>query len=259
MKARLAGAALVIASVGVTLFLISDRERLGSVLDSIRDLGPWSAPACAALIAAGSVVCVPRWLYTVSAGFVCGAWLGMPAALVGGSIGAVAAFVIGRTVGREWVARSRKASIIDAAMADGGFTLVALVRLSPVLPCGMMSYLFGATRISFGRYVLATFLGMIPGAILYAILGAAARQIADLWSSGEWTPGSIAYAAAGGAVTLAVIVYMAVLVRRHLLLRIRGDATQDDVYRKIVPTSTVSPESSGDAKDVPAPNVPTVR
>ena len=71
---------------------------------------------------------------------------------------------------------------IDRAVAEQGFKIVFLSRLSPLLPFGVVSYSFGLTNISLRRYALATWLGMTPGTVLYVYLGAAAKEIGDVFS-----------------------------------------------------------------------------
>jgi len=192
-------------------------------LDGVRALGPWAPAACAGVIVAASLLCVPRWLYTVAAGFACGAAAGMPVALGGAVVGAAIAFGVGRAIGRGWVERrgreSVRAAAIDEAIGDGGFAIVALVRISPVLPCSVMSYLFGASRVSVGRFLAASFVGMIPGTVLYASIGAAAKSLAELWARGEWRSWTGVYAGAGLAVTLAAIAWMTVATQRRLKRR----------------------------------------
>ena len=49
--------------------------------------------------------------------------------------------------------------------------MVGLLRLSPLIPFNLSNYLYGLTAIAFIPYVLATLIGMLPGAVLYVYLG----------------------------------------------------------------------------------------
>jgi uncharacterized membrane protein YdjX (TVP38/TMEM64 family) len=57
------------------------------------------------------------------------------------------------------------------AVAREGWQIVALLRLSPVVPFNLQNYALGVTAIPFWRYVSATLVGMIPGALIYVYFG----------------------------------------------------------------------------------------
>jgi uncharacterized membrane protein YdjX (TVP38/TMEM64 family) len=59
---------------------------------------------------------------------------------------------------------------------------VFLTRLSPVLPFNLLNYAFGLTAVPLRTYVLASWIGMLPGTIMYVYLGSAAKSVADLLS-----------------------------------------------------------------------------
>jgi len=92
-------------------------------------------------------------------------------------------------------------------------------------------YLFGASRIPFGRFAVATAVGMVPGTILYAVLGSLAKDLAEVVAAGAWTGPMLAYVAAGAAITIGLLVYLALLVRRQLAA----------VTRKSEPPGTSAP------------------
>jgi pyruvate/2-oxoglutarate dehydrogenase complex dihydrolipoamide dehydrogenase (E3) component len=89
-----------------------------------------------------------------------------------------------RTVARKWiagkVAKNVKFAAIDEAVAQQGFKIVLLTRLSPVFPFNMLNYAFGLTKKSFWKYALASWIGMIPGTIVYVYFGAGLRSLADV-------------------------------------------------------------------------------
>jgi len=75
-------------------------------------------------------------------------------------------------------------------VAAQGFKIVLLTRLSPVLPFVMLNYAFGLTRVRLRDYVLASWIGMFPGTLMYVYLGSAVKNIADLargdFEGGPW-------------------------------------------------------------------------
>lgn len=68
---------------------------------------------------------------------------------VGATLGAIAAFWVGRYLARDWVSRkiedNASFSAIDQAVAEEGFKIVLLTRLSPVFPFNLLNYAFGLT------------------------------------------------------------------------------------------------------------------
>ena len=57
--------------------------------------------------------------------------------------------------------------------------MVILARLSPVFPFAPIGYALGATSLSTFVFVWATFVGVMPGCILYSWIGASAASAAS--------------------------------------------------------------------------------
>jgi uncharacterized membrane protein YdjX (TVP38/TMEM64 family) len=125
------------------------------------------------------------------------------------TLGATCAFLLGRYLARDWVAKKIEGNgsfaAIDQAVAGEGWKIVLLTRLSPVFPFALLNYAFGLTRVSLRDYVLASWLGMMPGTVMYVYLGSLARAgVAEQ----QRTPGEWALYIVGllASVALAVIV-----------------------------------------------------
>ena len=78
-------------------------------------------------------------------------------------------------------------------------------------------YAFGLSPVPFKTYVLASWIGMLPGTLMYIYLGSAAQSVAALLS-GELrrTPGQQAMFAAGLVATVAVATIVTRTARRAL-------------------------------------------
>jgi len=186
------------------------------LIAKVQGAGAWGAVAFAAAYVIAPVLLLPASLLTLGAGFLYGRLLGMllvvPAALLAAAI----AFLLGRTVLRKRVERriasDQRLRAIDRAVAENGFRVVFLLRLSPVVPFNLLNYALGATRVGFWTYVSASFLGMLPGTFLYVSLGAAATSIAQLRGAhGGWLPLIL-----GLAATIAVVAVLTIIGRRAL-------------------------------------------
>jgi integrase len=90
-------------------------------------------------------------------------------------------------------------------------------RLSPVFPFALLNYAFGITQVKLGHFVLASWLGMMPGTVLYVYLGSLAQAAAGerTRTTGEW-----ALYVVGLLATIAVTVMLTRVARRALAPRI---------------------------------------
>jgi uncharacterized membrane protein YdjX (TVP38/TMEM64 family) len=186
---RIVLATLLAAAMIAALAVVPPRQYL-ALLDWIAGLGWRGMLILVGLYAAVCLVFLPGALVTLAAGFLYGAILGGALASLGAVLGGTAAFLVARLIFRQWLNRSLadhpRFSAIDRAVGKQGFKIVLLTRLCSLFPYDLMSYVFGMTPVSLGRYVLATWLGRLPGIAVSAYLGAATRaargSLADLAS-----------------------------------------------------------------------------
>ena len=216
-------AALVVA--GLLLIRNDVTSFLRTVLQTVSDLGPWGPIAFLLVYVAATVLLLPGFILTLGAGFVFG--LGWGTALVSASstLGATASFLVGRYLAREWVAGKMRAfprfAAVDEAVAQEGWKIVGLTRLSPVFPFNLLNYAFGITRVKLRHYVPASWLGMLPGTVLYVYIGSLAGDLATLGAEGRArTPQEWAFYVVGLLATAAVTIQVTRLARRALGKRV---------------------------------------
>lgn len=131
-----------------------------------------------ALHMAASLFFVPRTVLAVAAGLVFGGWWGPVWAAFGSLAGAVAGFLVARHLYSGFVRRAdpvRLRALLTRA-DNGGWRMVATVRLLPLIPHSLTNYAFGLTRVKLASYAFGSFLGQLPLTIAYADLGAAGGQ-----------------------------------------------------------------------------------
>ena len=219
-----AGIALVLA-----LKYLHVQDVLKSGLDWIGKLGPWGSVLFVGLYVVATVLFVPGSVLTIGAGVVFGVALGSVYVSISATLGATAAFLIGRHLARDAVARKieghERLAALDRAVADEGWKIVLLMRLSPVFPFTLLNYAFGLTRVKVSHYVLASWLGMIPGTVTYVYLGSLVHVGADRLQRtvGEW----VVYCA-GLLATITVTVFVTRLARRALTRKMDGGNTEQD-------------------------------
>jgi uncharacterized membrane protein YdjX (TVP38/TMEM64 family) len=68
--------------------------------------------------------------------------------------------------------------IFVKALKEKGFRIMALLRLSPIIPFNALNYISGVTAISLAAYSWAI-IAILPGTILYVFLGATAGSLVD--------------------------------------------------------------------------------
>ena len=131
-----------------------------------------------------AVVLLPDSLLTIAAGALFGLARGLILVSIGSMLGATAAFFLGRSLARDWVRRRTerwpKFRALDRAIAQHGFWVVFLTRLSPIIPYGLLNYAYGITTVRVRDYLLASWIGMLPGTLLYVYAGTAAANLAEV-------------------------------------------------------------------------------
>src|SRR5262249_54509821 len=181
------------------------------------EFGLLGAIVFASVYVVAVVALAPVWPLSVAAGLAFGLW-GIPLVIVSATIGASLAFLVARFLVRDRVTDlTRKRPVLDAvdkAVAEEGWKVVALLRLSPLVPFNLQNYFLGATEIGFFPYLAATFFGIMPGSAAYVYLGILGRAAA----AGEQGGGGlkIGLLAAGLAATIALIVIVGRKARMKL-------------------------------------------
>jgi uncharacterized membrane protein YdjX (TVP38/TMEM64 family) len=243
MKSRRAALGLVvIAAVVAAVILLPVNKWLLALVELIRGMGGVGAAVFVAAYVAATVLLLPGSILTLGAGFAYGPVYGTLLVMLASNLGASLAFLLGRTVLRDWVARriagDARFSAVDAAVGAQGFRVVLLLRLSPLFPFNLLNYALGLTRVRLRDFVLASLPGMLPGTLLYVYLGSLVTSVSQLTSgqrpdSGPW--GRVLFW--GGLVaTVAVTVLITRIARRAL----------DSALRQAAPAS-IPPSSSDKA------------
>ena len=199
---------------------------LRRALDGIAGLGAWGPPIFVALYVLATVLFLPGWILTLGAGAVYGVIRGFILVSIAATLGATAAFLVGRYLARGWVAGriegNPRFQAIDEAVGREGWKIVLLTRLSPAFPFNLLNYAFGLTRLSLRDYVA----GLVDRddarhAPCTCTSGRWPGDLASLGAGrGSRTPAEWALYAVGLLATVAVTVYVTRIARRALERRI---------------------------------------
>ncbi|WRH66152.1 MAG: TVP38/TMEM64 family protein [Planktothrix sp. GU0601_MAG3] len=160
------------------------QELLKNLLDWVANLGFWGPVAFIIIYNLATVLFIPGSILTLGAGVIFGVFWGVIYVSIGSVIGATFAFLIGRYFARDWVAKKlenyESFKAIDQAVGQEGWKIVGLTRLSPIFPFNLLNYAFGLTNVSLKDYFLASWIGMLPGTILYVYVGSLIGSLAQL-------------------------------------------------------------------------------
>ena len=212
----------------------------------VQRLGPWGPAVFAAIYAVWTVLFLPGAALTLAGGAIFGLGKGLLAVWAGASVGLAVSFLIARYLARERVsafARSNpKFGAIDRAIGQGGWKIVAMLRLSPVMPFNVQNYLYGVTAIGFVPAVLTSAAFIVPGTFLYIYLGHVAAQAAEAASGGQGrSAAEWGLLAVGLLATVLVTVYVTKLASKAL----KEQTAIDEAPAEEPPTPrTTSPSSA---------------
>ena len=165
-------------------------------------------------------------------GFVEGVlWVQIAAAL-----GSIAGYALGRSVLRRFVDRLLRwkpgLRKVERAVQREGWKVVFLTRLSPVFSFSLLNGFYGASRVPFWPYLLATFAGMLPGTALYVYAGVMAGDLSG--APGHPEPSSLKWLVEilGFAATALVVVYVTRRAQRVLTAKLDDEAGGDALVQR---------------------------
>lgn len=126
------------------------------------------------MVVASVVLAVPGMTFAIIAGAIFGPWWGTLLCTLSATIGAIAAFIVGRFFLqdglRDQIAKNRyiRKLLFDENTKNEMMVLM-ITRLVPVFPYNLQNFAYGITDISLVKYSIGTFLFMIPGTAMYTI------------------------------------------------------------------------------------------
>jgi len=214
---------VAIVGLAVAAWFLFLQERLPDFMQWVRGQGLAGALLVGAGYALATVLMIPGALVTLFVGAVYGPWLGTALVSPASVLGASAAFLLGRSVFRPVVeARmqdSARFQALQTALERRGLYVLTLVRLSPVFPFTVVNYAFGLTPLKTWQFVLGSFVGMLPGTLMYVYLGSTIGDLAAFASGDEALErgtGARVLQYIGLAATVAVTLVVTRMARRAL-------------------------------------------
>ena len=218
---------IALLAIIIALFLamrfLPVQQWLRSFNDWVSHMGGVGVFVFIVVYAVATVLLAPGSILTIGAGFAFGLWKGFRAVSAGATLGAALAFLVARFIARDKVEaialRNEKFQRIDNAIGRQGAKLIFLLRLSPVIPFNLSNYFYGLTGVRFWPYVLASWIGMMPGTFLYVYIGTAGKAAVSAAAGAEamkrgwqyWT-----FLSVGLAATVIVTIWVTKIARNAL-------------------------------------------
>jgi len=176
-RLRLLGLVLSVAIASALIWVVIGGD-LDTVQSTVESTGAWGPVAYVALHVLLTLVPVSKNLLAGVAGALFGLAGGIALSWVGAMVSAVVTFAIARRLGRAAVASMTGPRIdrVEEIMRQQGLLAVIIARVTPVIPFTVVNYGAGVTAVSTRDFVLGTAIGIVPGTVGYAALGASAGR-----------------------------------------------------------------------------------
>lgn len=235
---------LMLAGLLVLAFVLPVKDWTVGTMDWVEGLGFAGYGVFFGIYVLFTVLFLPGFILTVGGGAVFGVGVGFVLVSLASTTGACLAFLLGRFFAREMVesrvAGNRRFAAIDRAVGERGWKIVFLTRLSPVFPFNLINYAYGLTKVPFWHFALASWIGMMPGTLLYVYIGSLSSDVAmaAIGEGGQASAGRWAMNIVGLLATVAVTVYVTKVARRAL-----NEAVPEEDLEKNAPGVEVLGES----------------
>lgn len=166
--------------------------------------------AFAVYVAAAAFSLPGGLLLSLTCGFLFGRWTGTVLVVFAATLGATLLFVAARYVFAD-AARKRLGALgekINAGFTRDAFSYMLFLRLVPAFPFFLVNLAPAFTSIPLRTFVLATFIGIIPGTFVLVNLGETLGRIDSL-------QGLVSWETLGAFALLGILALVPVVVRRR--------------------------------------------
>lgn len=184
---------------------------------SLRGAGPAGVAVFIAVYWIASMLMIPVTFLSLAGGIVYGFAGGMAVVFIASLASAAASFLAARYLMREWIEKklqsNPKVRALDEAVSKQGWKIVAMSRLTLLLPFALLNYFYGTTGIAFGHYFAATLIAMPPGLCLFVSLGSLAGSFAG---NENIHPGQLFATAIAGVLSIVFVIYLSLIYKKAL-------------------------------------------
>ena len=118
-------------------------------------------------------------ILAIGSGLIFGFFYGSMLVMIGATCSSTVGFYLARNFKALLLRRKNleKPHELEIKLNKNGFLVVLFLRLVPLVPFDIVSYAAGFSRIRYKDYIIASLLGMFPGVLVYASIGAHAVNV----------------------------------------------------------------------------------
>ena len=182
----------------------------------LNSLGYLAYPAFVGIYVLSTLVGLPAIFLFLAAGSLFGFLPSLILVSFSDTLSVAVCYLLGRTVARKtvhkWIADRPQWDKFDRAVAQKGWKIVFLTRLSPIVPSNVLNYGFSLTKIDFWQYLFVSWLAMLPVIALYVYLASVGTNLI----SGDNDPKQIVASVIGSITAIMAIAYTTKLMQNTL-------------------------------------------
>ena len=171
----IAAAAFLVHYFGLADYI--SRENLDMLQEWVHGFGALAPLVYIGIWIAGCIFFLPGLPIAILGGLVFEPVHAIIYASLGSTIGATAAFLIGRYAARDlvegWKEKNKHVKKIDEGVENNGWRMLLLTRSVPVFPFNLQNYVYGLTNIGLVTYFCVSWITMIPGTIAFVMMASA--------------------------------------------------------------------------------------
>lgn len=193
---------LLVLAVGLVAFFVLGLDEY-LTFETLRENRAWllqqvaESAVLAAVVYIGLYIVVVAFslpggaVMTITGGFLFGQWLGTVYVIFAATIGATILFLAAKTALGD-VLRAKAGPFLqkmEAGFQENALSYLLVLRLIPLFPFFIVNLVPAFLGVTLKVFVVATFVGIIPGSFVYATVGAGLGSIFD--AGEEFSAGSI--------------------------------------------------------------------
>lgn len=178
----------IVVIIGLVFALDPLRDAISDALsgdtdalrDDLDDLGASGVILILALALAHAVIFYPAEILNAAAGYVYGFWAALPLMMFGWLLNGILCHQVGRYGGRPLLLKILHEDRFirwERAVERGGPTLLIGLRLVPVIPFSVVSYVLGSAGVPLRLFIWTTAIGFFPITAIFILLGSRLEDI----------------------------------------------------------------------------------
>lgn len=167
---------IIIPDFYKNIFVLAANGDMEALVAYIRSFGSWAIPVAFVMdVVVNSLGFLPSIFLSTANGLIFGLPLGILISWVAECVGVIISFLLMRflmqDVAQKIIHKSKRLEDIDAASGEEGLKFMALARMMPYFPSGILTAIGAVSSMSIRDYVIATFIGKFPSTALEVVVG----------------------------------------------------------------------------------------